>query len=126
MNTALLNSHVQELPLLGRGKVRDNYDLGDALLSVAADRIYCFDVVLPTPIPDKGAVLAQMSRFWFHQTKSIVRNYLESLGWSKQPPAHHLPAEVVLKTSEKYHEAVQCVTGSELLSTQLPKGGETL
>lgn len=126
MNTALLNSCAPELPLLDRRKVRDVYELGDALLSVATDRISCFDVVLPTPIPDKGAVFAQMSRLWLQQTKSIVRNYLESLGWSKKPPAHPLPDEVVLKTSEKYREALQRITGGKLLSTQLPKGDETL
>ncbi len=75
MNAPLLESNVPELPLLGRGKVRDIYDLGDALLIVATDRISCFDVVLPTPIPDKGAVLTQMSRFWFKQTAAVVRNH---------------------------------------------------
>ncbi|MBE0541881.1 MAG: phosphoribosylaminoimidazolesuccinocarboxamide synthase [Verrucomicrobia bacterium] len=76
MNDAtLLQSTVPELPLLARGKVRDIYDLDDALLIVATDRISCFDVVLPTPIPDKGRVLTQMSRFWFKRTESIVRNH---------------------------------------------------
>lgn len=75
MNAVLFNSAVPELRLIGRGKVRDIYDLGDALLIVATDRISCFDVVLPTPIPHKGVVLAQMSRFWFQQTGSIVRNH---------------------------------------------------
>ena len=68
-------STVPELPLLARGKVRDIYDLDDTLLIVATDRISCFDVVLPTPIPDKGRVLTHLSRFWFKQTESIVRNH---------------------------------------------------
>ena len=71
----LTDSNVPELTLLARGKVRDIYDLGDALLIVATDRISCFDVVLPTPIPDKSRVLTQMSRFWFQQTGGIIRNH---------------------------------------------------
>ncbi len=61
-----------------RGKVRDVYDLGDALLLVATDRISAFDVVLPTGIPDKGRVLTQLSRFWFEQTQEILPNHLIS------------------------------------------------
>src|SRR5882762_10249680 len=52
------------VPLLFRGKVRDIYDLGEQLLLVATDRISAFDVVLPTPIPDKGTVLTNLSSFW--------------------------------------------------------------
>ena len=63
--------------LLHRGKVRDTYDLGDGrLLMVASDRISAFDVVLPTPVPDKGKILAQMSAFWFDLTKDVVPNHL--------------------------------------------------
>src|SRR3989304_4368105 len=54
--------------LFRRGKVRDTYDLGDKLLMVATDRISAFDVVLPSGIPDKGAVLTQLSSFWFART----------------------------------------------------------
>jgi phosphoribosylaminoimidazole-succinocarboxamide synthase len=56
---------ITEIPLFSRGKVRDVYDLGDRLLMVATDRLSAFDVVLPTPIPDKGAILTQLSIFWF-------------------------------------------------------------
>jgi phosphoribosylaminoimidazole-succinocarboxamide synthase len=62
-------------PLLRQGKVREMYDLGDALLMVASDRISAFDCVLPQPIPDKGAVLTQISRFWFDMSGHIVRNH---------------------------------------------------
>jgi phosphoribosylaminoimidazole-succinocarboxamide synthase len=62
-------------PLLRRGKVREMYDLGDHLLLVASDRISAFDCVIPQPIPDKGAVLTQMSRYWFDRTGHIVRNH---------------------------------------------------
>src|SRR5579884_2192073 len=71
-------SQIPNVPLLFRGKVRDIYDLGDRLLLVATDRISAFDVVLPTAIPDKGAVLTQLSAFWFGKTRSIVPNHLIS------------------------------------------------
>ena len=64
------------LPLLHRGKVRDNYELGDKLLIVASDRISAFDVVLPCGIPDKGAVLNLISAFWFAKTAHILPNHL--------------------------------------------------
>jgi phosphoribosylaminoimidazole-succinocarboxamide synthase len=56
---------IREFPLFRRGKVRDVYDLGEHLLIVASDRISAFDVILPTPIPDKGRILTQISLFWF-------------------------------------------------------------
>lgn len=62
--------------LFRRGKVRDTFELGDSLLMVASDRLSAFDVVLPTPIPLKGIILTQLSRFWFEQTKEIVPNHL--------------------------------------------------
>ena len=61
-----------------RGKVRDIYDLGDKLLIVATDRLSAFDVVMPTPIPDKGKVLTQLSLFWFDLLKDIVPNHVLS------------------------------------------------
>ncbi len=61
-----------------RGKVRDIYDLGDCLLLVATDRISAFDVILPTPIPDKGKILTMMSRFWFEFFSRDVRHHLIS------------------------------------------------
>ncbi|HEU4367233.1 MAG TPA: phosphoribosylaminoimidazolesuccinocarboxamide synthase [Methylomirabilota bacterium] len=64
--------------LHGRGKVRDIYDLGEHFLIVASDRLSAFDVVLPTPIPDKGKVLTQMSEFWFGYFQDLVPNHLVS------------------------------------------------
>src|SRR5713226_6683414 len=61
-----------------RGKVRDIYDLGDKLLIVATDRLSAFDVVLPTPIPDKGRVLTQLSLFWYNLLKDAVPNHVLS------------------------------------------------
>lgn len=68
-------SHL-DLPLYTRGKVRDVYAAGDALLIVATDRISAFDHILPTPIPDKGRVLTQLSAFWFGQMANIVRTHV--------------------------------------------------
>ena len=68
----------KSLTLKGRGKVRDIYDLGDRLLIVATDRISAFDVVMPNPIPDKGRVLTQLSKFWFDLTKDIISNHVIS------------------------------------------------
>src|SRR5690348_12593296 len=59
-----------------RGKVRDIYDLGDRLLIVATDRLSAFDVVLPTPIPDKGRVLTQLSQFWFERLADVVPHHV--------------------------------------------------
>jgi phosphoribosylaminoimidazole-succinocarboxamide synthase len=61
-----------------RGKVRDIYDLGDKLLIVATDRLSAFDVILPTPIPDKGRVLTQLSLFWFDVLKDVIPNHVIS------------------------------------------------
>ncbi len=74
----VLRTDFKTLILKGRGKVRDIYDLGDQLLIVATDRISAFDVVMPNPIPDKGRVLTQLSKFWFDMTKRIVPNHLIS------------------------------------------------
>jgi phosphoribosylaminoimidazole-succinocarboxamide synthase len=67
-----------DLPLRSRGKVRDVYDLGDSLLIVATDRISAFDVVMPTPIPDKGKILNQVSAFWFQFFADVVEHHLLS------------------------------------------------
>src|SRR3954464_567623 len=69
---------VSDLPLLASGKVREMYDLGDRLLMVASDRVSTYDVVHPTPIPDKGKVLTALSVFWFERTQHIVGNHFIS------------------------------------------------
>ncbi|HTU98107.1 MAG TPA: phosphoribosylaminoimidazolesuccinocarboxamide synthase [Solirubrobacteraceae bacterium] len=68
-----------DLPLLASGKVREIYDLGDELLIVASDRISTYDVVHPTPIPDKGSVLTGVSTFWFERTTEIIPNHVISV-----------------------------------------------
>ena len=69
-------TNLHGLRLWRRGKVRDVYDLGDRLLVVTTDRISAFDVVLPTPIPDKGVVLNQLSLFWFRLLEDVVPNHV--------------------------------------------------
>ncbi|MCO6412669.1 MAG: phosphoribosylaminoimidazolesuccinocarboxamide synthase [Thiogranum sp.] len=77
MLDVLFESQIQSLPLLARGKVRDIYAVGDdRLLIVATDRLSAFDVVLPDPIPGKGAVLTAVSNFWFERTRALVPNHL--------------------------------------------------
>ena len=74
---ALHTSQLGSLPLLARGKVRDNYAVGDnRILMVASDRISAFDVIMGEPIPGKGALLTQMALWWFEQLKDIVPNHL--------------------------------------------------
>ena len=73
----MFESRLPGLPLVHRGKVRDNYAIGtDRLLIVATDRLSAFDVVLPDPIPGKGRVLTAISNFWFARTRHIVPNHL--------------------------------------------------
>jgi phosphoribosylaminoimidazole-succinocarboxamide synthase len=75
---AIQQTDLPGIKLHGRGKVRDIYDLGEHFLIVATDRLSAFDVVLPTPIPDKGKVLTQMSAFWFDHFKDFVPNHVVS------------------------------------------------
>jgi phosphoribosylaminoimidazole-succinocarboxamide synthase len=77
MNPALHTSNIESLRLLARGKVRDNYAVGEGrLLMVASDRLSAFDVILGEPIPGKGALLTQMALFWFARLGHICPNHL--------------------------------------------------
>lgn len=79
LNT-LTQSSLQSLPLIYQGKVRDIYAVeDDKMLLVASDRLSAFDVILPTPIQDKGAILTQIANFWFHQLHGIVPNHLTGI-----------------------------------------------
>ncbi|MGC8871634.1 MAG: phosphoribosylaminoimidazolesuccinocarboxamide synthase [Caldimicrobium sp.] len=82
---ALFETNLSSVPLLHRGKVRDIYDLGDRLLIVATDRISAFDVVLPTPIPDKGKILTLMTLFWLDFLKDLIENHLVTADVEKYP-----------------------------------------
>ena len=81
----ITKTSLEGIPLLFRGKVRDIYDLGDRLLLIATDRISAFDAVLPTPIPDKGMVLTNLSSFWFRKTAAVVPNHLISTDVTSYP-----------------------------------------
>jgi phosphoribosylaminoimidazole-succinocarboxamide synthase len=76
----LFESAIKSLPLVGRGKVRDIYAVGDdKLLIVTTDRLSAFDVILPDPIPGKGAVLTAVANFWFGKLAHVVRNQLTGI-----------------------------------------------
>ena len=79
-NDAIFETHIDNLELLGRGKVRDIYAIDDAhLLIVATDRLSAFDVVFDQPIPGKGELLTEVSNFWFAKTTGLVTNHLTDL-----------------------------------------------
>jgi phosphoribosylaminoimidazole-succinocarboxamide synthase len=78
--SALYESTIKSLPLLGRGKVRENYAVGaDKMLMVTSDRLSAFDVIMNEPIPDKGRVLNAMAQFWFAHLQDIVPNHLTGI-----------------------------------------------
>jgi phosphoribosylaminoimidazole-succinocarboxamide synthase len=77
MHTAMFQSSLHSLPLLARGKVRDNYAVGtDRILMVATDRLSAFDVVMGEPIPGKGELLTRMALFWFGKLADVIPNHL--------------------------------------------------
>ncbi len=87
MLDVLYESSLSSLPLVARGKVRDIYAVGDDhLLIVTSDRLSAFDVVLPDPIPGKGAVLTAVSNFWFDRTRELVPNHLAELSLEEVLP----------------------------------------
>lgn len=80
MTAPLMRSSINSLPLINQGKVRDIYDIDDkTMLLVTTDRLSAFDVILPTPIQDKGAVLTQIANFWFDKLGHIVPNHLTGI-----------------------------------------------
>jgi phosphoribosylaminoimidazole-succinocarboxamide synthase len=95
MLETLYESHLTSLPLLMRGKVRDVYAVGeDHLLIVTTDRLSAFDVVMPDPVPGKGAVLTAVANFWFGFTRDIVPNHLADLPLETVLPDPHERAAV--------------------------------
>src|SRR5580704_7313387 len=87
MSAVVWETNFPGLKLLSRGKVRDLYEIGNDLLLVATDRLSAFDVVLPTPIPDKGKVLTQLSLFWFETLRDVVPNHVLSASQFPDPAA---------------------------------------
>jgi len=109
----LIESNIPGATLFRRGKVRDVYEAGgDRLVIVASDRLSAFDVVLPTPIPDKGRVLTELSSFWFDRTERLVPNHLISTNIDEMPPVFREVPEldgraVLVKRCERID--VECV-----------------
>jgi len=89
MAEVLMETKLEDVKLLRRGKVRDVYELGDYLLIVATDRLSAFDVVLPNGIAEKGKVLTQISLYWFGQVKDIIENHIVATDVKDYPSALH-------------------------------------
>jgi len=111
--TALLTTNLGDTPLIGRGKVRDLYAVGDALLLVATDRISAFDHVLATGIPGKGKILTQISLFWFELLKDLTPNHLITAKVEEFPAELHPYADQLRGRSMLVRRAqmypVECV-----------------
>jgi len=95
MTTALATTDLDGLTLVRRGKVRDCYAVGDALLLVATDRLSAYDAVLSPPIPDKGAILTSLSIFWFEQLAPLVPNHLITADVDEMPAEVRAHADVL-------------------------------
>ncbi len=121
--TTLLRTELGAIPLIGRGKVRDLYAVGDALLLVATDRISAFDHVLATGIPGKGKILTQISLFWFDLLKDLVPNHMISSEVSEFPASLHPYADqlrgrsMLVKRAEMF--PVECVARGYLTGSGL-------
>jgi phosphoribosylaminoimidazole-succinocarboxamide synthase len=100
MSAVVWETNLRGVLLKSRGKVRDLYVVGDKLLIVATDRLSAFDVVLPTPIPDKGRVLTQLSLFWFDLLRDVIPNHVLS--------ASEFPAELAPYREELTGRAMLC------------------
>ena len=95
MPKALHTTHIESLPLLHKGKVRDIYDIDDShMLIVTTDRISAFDVVMPSAIPGKGMILNQVTRFWMEKLAHIIPNHLSSMPLEDALPDAEERAEV--------------------------------
>ena len=100
MSAVVWETNLPGVLLRSRGKVRDLYEVGDKLLIVATDRLSAFDVVLPTPIPDKGRVLTQLSLFWFEKLRDVIPNHVVS--------GTQFPAELAAHREELTGRAMLC------------------
>ena len=134
----LRETHFAGLEPSARGKVRDIYDLDDKLLIVATDRLSAFDVILPTPIPDKGRVLTQLSLFWFDLFKDVIPNHVLSADHFPAPfGAYHdelagrsmivrktkpLPVECVVRGYVSGSGWKDYITTGEICGIELPPG----
>ncbi len=113
MGQAVIETNIEALNLMKRGKVRDVYDLGDYLLMVATDRISAFDVVMPNPIPDKGKILTQISLFWFEIMKPVLPNHVITANVDDYPDICRPYAEILRDRSMLVKKAtplpIECI-----------------
>jgi phosphoribosylaminoimidazole-succinocarboxamide synthase len=119
MTTATSAPEITEYPLFSRGKVRDVYDLDDKLLMVASDRLSAYDVVMPTPVPDKGRILTQLSLFWFE--KLGMKNHLITADVDEMPESLHkykdyLQGRTMLVKKAKRYD-IECVVRGYLVGS---------
>jgi phosphoribosylaminoimidazole-succinocarboxamide synthase len=122
MNTnAVKETDLAPLPLAGRGKVRDIYDLEDRLLIVCSDRVSAFDVILPEPIPDKGKVLNCLSLFWMNTVQDLVHNHLITSNVDEYPDECRNFADVLRGRSMIVRKAqpfpVECVARGYIIGS---------
>jgi phosphoribosylaminoimidazole-succinocarboxamide synthase len=112
-NHAVYQTNLAKLTLKGRGKVRDIYELDNELLIVATDRISAYDVVMNEPIPGKGVVLTQISKFWFENLADIVPNHLISMSPDEYPdPCLEYAAELAgrsMLVKKAQPLAIECI-----------------
>ena len=113
MYKTIAQTHFPKLKFLKRGKVRDLYTVKDYLLLVATDRISAFDVIMPNPIPGKGAILNKMSLFWFQKMEDIIGNHIVSADAADFPAECEPYAEVLQGRSMLVRKAtplpVECI-----------------
>lgn len=125
----MLWSHLDGLDLVARGKVRDIYAVGEALLIVTTDRISAFDVVLPQGVPDKGRVLTEVSAFWFRRLADICPNHMISIDVDDMPVAVREHADVLRGRSMLVRRCepfpVECVARGYLAGSGLKDYRET-
>jgi phosphoribosylaminoimidazole-succinocarboxamide synthase len=126
---AIQQTNLPGVKLHARGKVRDIYDLGEHFLIVATDRLSAFDVVLPTPIPNKGKVLTQMSAFWFRHFANEVNNHVVSTRVEDFPTPCHLYRDQLQGRSMLVKKAkvfpVECVARGYLTGSGLKDYNKT-
>ncbi len=125
----VLETRLEGLKFLGRGKVRDLYDLGEHLLVVATDRLSAFDVVFREGIPGKGRVLTQLSRFWFDRLKGVVPNHLVTTDVDSMGPAVKRHASVLRDRTMLVRKCavfpVECVVRGYLIGSGWKDYGAT-
>ncbi|MBI3830290.1 MAG: phosphoribosylaminoimidazolesuccinocarboxamide synthase [Planctomycetes bacterium] len=121
MSHSVFETNLPGFKLKARGKVRDVYDLGDQLLIVSTDRLSAFDVVLPTPIPDKGRVLNGLSRFWFQFLGETVKNHIITCDVAQMGHGLEKHRDVLAGRSMLCHKAqvfpVECVIRGYLMGS---------